>query len=461
MQWIDPHPRWVPTPDEILQVKDEIRSIDSEIASLRIYIAQLRKDRANKLAFIASFRRLPLELLGEIAMLCLKMGESPSKLNSISSSMRAAVNGMKALWTRMHYHVAPHWRKEKRLTPSPGFIHVSNLNYMDMVLRRAEPVPLQVTLEPWSYDVLMTIEPFFHQVRILHIIDDGTSEMTATPWHHHVYNLASIEEISFSGDVDYALGAEQFLDTIVYEAMKGDLTLSFRFPATALIRLLRGISILSAKYLKLDILPRTRSDMEFAAMATLTLPDLKSLSICGTSSCLLPRLVLPNLSTLSIKHCRRYIPLGLPVSIRTLTLEGMEIGWLRNVTNSPQRLSNLTHITMIDVEIRLPINFKLLAPSLQVLRISSLIPHDANSGKKKNVDLATIIGPGGLFGDVPQLRELSITSMKLNHNTPLVLVSVQPPVITGGSNRHPEWLPSKPQRAPSAGMPNVAVSIDV
>ncbi|PVF94370.1 hypothetical protein CPB86DRAFT_828662 [Serendipita vermifera] len=400
---------------------DETKCMDSEVASLRIYVAQLRKDRANKLAFIASFRRLPLELLGEIAVFCLEMGESPSKLNSISSSMRAAVNGMKSLWTRMHYYKAPYGQKESRPAPSPGCVRVSNLNYMKLVLKRAKPMPLRVTLEPWNYDVLRTIEPFIHRVRTLHIVDNGAAGVMPDLGNYHVYNLASIEELSFSGDVDYALGAEHFLAAIVHNAMKGDFTLSLSFPATALVRLIPGISTLSVKSLKLDILLRSWNDKEFTALVPLKFSNLKSLSICGACSHLLPKLLLPNLSTLSLRHYDSFAATGLPANIRTLTLEGMEIGWYRNVIESAQRLSSLTHITMVGVEMRVPINFKLLAPNLQMLHIYSLNFYDAKDVKKRTVDLATIIGPEGLFGDVPQLRELSITSMKLDHNTSSVL----------------------------------------
>jgi hypothetical protein len=134
---------------------------------------------------------------------------------------------------------------------SKGCIRVSNLDYMSLILKRAEPMPLTITLEPWNYDVLMVIEPFFHKVTRLQVVDDGTAGFIKPPWHHHVYNLASVEEISFSGEVDFALGSEQFLG-VVSEAMKGDFTLSFSFPATAVLRLIYDALILSIKSLKLE-----------------------------------------------------------------------------------------------------------------------------------------------------------------------------------------------------------------
>jgi hypothetical protein len=119
MEWMDTYPQRLPTPEEILQIKEEIQSMDSEIASLQIYLSRLKKDRENKAAFIAPFRRLPLEILGEIARFSLEMGEPPSTLNTICSSMRAAVNGMKALWTTMHYHTKPHWLIKQAPISSP------------------------------------------------------------------------------------------------------------------------------------------------------------------------------------------------------------------------------------------------------------------------------------------------------------------------------------------------------
>ncbi|CAG8769051.1 1456_t:CDS:1, partial [Acaulospora colombiana] len=138
---------------------------------------------------------------------------------------------------------------------------------------------------------------------------------------------------------------------------------------------------------------------------------------------------LPSLSTLSLKHHGCYAALELPTTVRTLDLEGMGIGWFRDTTSSSQRLPSLTHITMMNVEVRLPINFKMLAPNLQVLRISSLSMYDAKVGESSTVDLGRIIGPEGVFGVVEHLRELSITSMKLNHNTPMVL-SLHPALKT-------------------------------
>jgi hypothetical protein len=157
-------------------------------------------------------------------------------------------------------------------------------------------------------------------------------------------------------------------------------------------------------------------------MRPIKLSDTKELSICGGCSCFLKKLQLPNLASLSLKHYGCYTAPELPTSIRTLNLEGMGVGWFRDIPNSVQRLPNLTHITMVDVEVRLPVKFKLLAPNLQVLRISSLNLYDANSGRNNTVDLSTVIGLEGVFGLGEQLRELSITSMKLSHNSSSVLL---------------------------------------
>ncbi|CAG8730828.1 15214_t:CDS:1, partial [Acaulospora colombiana] len=105
MNWVEPHPKRLPTPNEILRIKDEVALLDFEIASLYTYLRELERDRDNKASFVAPIRRIPPEILGDIAMACLQVGIPPYILSQVSSLMRDAVNGMKKLWSSIHYFV--------------------------------------------------------------------------------------------------------------------------------------------------------------------------------------------------------------------------------------------------------------------------------------------------------------------------------------------------------------------
>ena len=106
--WQEPHPQRLPSPDEIIHNLAKIREADSRIKQLAAQIQELQqslketqRDRDIRLSFLSPFRRLPPELLGQIAVCCLaaKGGPKPSQLNQVSKPLRAAVNGMKTLWS--------------------------------------------------------------------------------------------------------------------------------------------------------------------------------------------------------------------------------------------------------------------------------------------------------------------------------------------------------------------------
>ena len=167
MAWREPHPRRIATPDEVQENKQQIEAIDGQIKqttrtaeessqkllqlqqernnmlslidrrvpikilrkiALRCIkskiqtingsigemvsmaeestqnLLQLRQDRANRLSFIATYRRLPTEILCEIAWHCLQIGMQPSVLNRVDTAMRYAVNGFKAIWASIYIY---------------------------------------------------------------------------------------------------------------------------------------------------------------------------------------------------------------------------------------------------------------------------------------------------------------------------------------------------------------------
>ena len=165
MEWREPHPRRIATPDEVQENKQQIEAIDGQIKQMtraaeesvwkllqlkqertillsliyrRVPIKilrkialrcvkskiqtindsidemvsmtekltqkrlQLRQEQTNRLSFIATYRRLPAEILCEIAWHCLQIGMQPSVLNRVDMAMRHAVNGFKALWATIY-----------------------------------------------------------------------------------------------------------------------------------------------------------------------------------------------------------------------------------------------------------------------------------------------------------------------------------------------------------------------
>jgi hypothetical protein len=106
MEWREPHPRRIATPAEVRENTRQIQALDDKINAMTerderstLKLLKLKQERANRLSFIAAYRRLPTEILGEIAWQCVQEGMKPSKLNQIDAAMRYAVNGFKAFWS--------------------------------------------------------------------------------------------------------------------------------------------------------------------------------------------------------------------------------------------------------------------------------------------------------------------------------------------------------------------------
>jgi hypothetical protein len=121
--WTEPHPRRLPSALEIeethatvLQLDAEISHLQSQISLLRDRVHKLEVERSQRVSFVAPFRRLPPEILVRIVELCINAGDPASILNSVSSSMRNAVNGMKVLWGTIHivpYKLGPKQREQE------------------------------------------------------------------------------------------------------------------------------------------------------------------------------------------------------------------------------------------------------------------------------------------------------------------------------------------------------------
>ena len=101
MAWIDPNPSRIPTVVELYENKLRIKKLDDRIMQLTEELERCQDERDGRRRFIAPFRRLPHELLCEIASHGLDMGQSPLTLSHVCVSSRRALSGMKSLWTRI------------------------------------------------------------------------------------------------------------------------------------------------------------------------------------------------------------------------------------------------------------------------------------------------------------------------------------------------------------------------
>jgi len=115
MTWRPPHPRRLPTGQEIRDNQYRIWEINTQVDELTTKIdglVQLRltlqQEADNRKSFITSFRRLPAEILCAIAWQSWHHAEvSPTILNQVNATMREAVNGFKALWTEIRITTRP------------------------------------------------------------------------------------------------------------------------------------------------------------------------------------------------------------------------------------------------------------------------------------------------------------------------------------------------------------------
>lgn len=119
--WVGPHPRRIPTAEEVRGILREVEELDGELKTLRGQIlflerrvSDLQDKRAKRVSFISPYRRLPQELLIKIATIYIDEGGSPHTLNRVSSSMREAVNSIKSLWGTIH--IVPYRSGKRHVT---------------------------------------------------------------------------------------------------------------------------------------------------------------------------------------------------------------------------------------------------------------------------------------------------------------------------------------------------------
>jgi hypothetical protein len=108
-----PHPRQLPTADNIQQSKLIIEHLDRNIEylehNIRQFQAQLREvrqKRANYVSYVSPLRRLPTGILRKIVYICLEDGEEITVMAGICSRLREVVIGMTRIWSHITLRTA-------------------------------------------------------------------------------------------------------------------------------------------------------------------------------------------------------------------------------------------------------------------------------------------------------------------------------------------------------------------
>jgi CII-binding regulator of phage lambda lysogenization HflD len=109
-----PHPRQLPSREDIRHSKSIIDQLDQTIENLEQNIKQLQmqlqeaqRKRANYVSYISPLRRLPTEILSEIIDICIKGGVSVIKMASICTRMREVILGMAGIWRNISLRPKP------------------------------------------------------------------------------------------------------------------------------------------------------------------------------------------------------------------------------------------------------------------------------------------------------------------------------------------------------------------
>jgi hypothetical protein len=103
-----PHPRGLPTEEDIRQSKLIIKQLDQsieeliqKIRQLHTQIQEVQQTRASYVSYLSPLRRLPEEVLREIITMCINNGADVTVMAGICSRLREVVLGMASLWSKL------------------------------------------------------------------------------------------------------------------------------------------------------------------------------------------------------------------------------------------------------------------------------------------------------------------------------------------------------------------------
>ncbi|PVG04138.1 hypothetical protein CPB86DRAFT_868884 [Serendipita vermifera] len=165
MQISTPHPRRLPTEEEVKHCWSVIGRLDEEI---------IQDIRVNHLSFMSPIRCLPSELIGEICKTCVDMGVNPLVLSHVCGRFHETVNDMSELWSRIHVTDGrtDGWKRglEYWLNPMVG-LKCRGSRIANLIIQRAHSAPLEMIWDvPMNSDVLDVIERHTNRIFSLTLI---------------------------------------------------------------------------------------------------------------------------------------------------------------------------------------------------------------------------------------------------------------------------------------------------
>jgi hypothetical protein len=155
-----------------LQVEAQMNRVDAARNALHIEEKQCRslQRRLYRLySFIAPFHRLPYELIGEIASLCVEQGRSPWELVRICRAWRAACFGTPRLWGGLRIVLSPKSSLTARY--HDGKENCFSIKQFDEAMERSGAAPLHLEFDSSRcYGWLWRVRAEKRQPTIDHII---------------------------------------------------------------------------------------------------------------------------------------------------------------------------------------------------------------------------------------------------------------------------------------------------
>lgn len=438
--WVEPHPRRLPTSLEIEETHATVQQLDSEIDDLVVQISrlqdrvrQLKQERAQRLSFVAPFRRLPPELLVPIVELCINAGDPPTVLNSVCSSMRTAVNGMKRLWGTIHIvpqKLSPKRReqeneesqgrlsrrgKARSVRPSvssrrpqkDGHFCVT-IEHLQTLLERADGTSVDVSITyPDAIDEAMIQLMASHtsNFRSMAVV------LSASKFEFPVVDLPALENLqihspSLNSSVRHIL---QMAD----ERAPRLSNVTLEIPKTPDFRLTEVARYQFYYRLKTLYLATGSKGPSDPSAPVVDLPELQTLTLVG-KPWILAYMNLPNLSTLTIlggttKRNQRVIPPHFPTSITRLHLDHARF---TTSTSTAVLLPHLTHLDLRypSIEVLDP-HFRM--PALETMRMDSITYNGLFRASPEQSTLSALFNGEGVLQDLYSLRRLLLEEIHL------------------------------------------------
>jgi hypothetical protein len=250
----NPHPRRLPTDDEVKHCKVFVEGLDVETDKIKMDISRLQKQldaleekRINYLSFISPIRCLPPELISDICLACVKAGMSPMTLNQVCGRFREIVNNTSELWS--HICLTDHAWIGSRFS-GVNIYHVecahTELNLfqialsskepklIELVLQRASPAFLDIAWElPFTPTIFNLIKPYTHRIRSLSLASSSYYEWqgSETPLFFNC-NLGSLRHVVLVDQSEPDIRAYlDFLSGLKLDEITLEIQISTYFPS--------------------------------------------------------------------------------------------------------------------------------------------------------------------------------------------------------------------------------------